>query len=1201
MGKNVIRKYAVWARRELILRVAGKALQYGISEKEMVAVDADSVNGIILTQTEKNQRKALISSINEKGFSQVMEEVAYTWFNRFCALRFMEVNGYLPSHVRVFTDEQNNFKPQILSEAIHLEMEGLDINRVYEYKEADQTEELYKYLLITQCNALNQILPGMFQSIDDYTEMLLPDNLLREGSVIEQMITIIPEDEWKDAVQIIGWLYQYYNSELKEQVFADLKKNIKISRENIPAATQLFTPNWIVRYMVENTLGRLWLEGHPDEELKAGWKYYLDDAQQDTGVQAQLDKIRDRFRSIRPEEIRCIDPCMGSGHILVDMFDVLMSIYESYGYNQRDAARKIIENNLYGLDIDERAAQLANFAVMMKARQYDRRFFNRVVQPHVYSISESNHLDKACVEYFANGDAQLQREIRVLLDELHDAKEYGTILKISQVDFDAIYARFDEINEDINTMREITLRELLPFVQAAQVMAQKYHVVVTNPPYMGISNGNRKLVKYVRDHYPNSKADLFSVFVECCGRMTENSCYYAMIIQPSFISLASFEKQRRAMLSKHSIHSMIHMGRGIFGIDFGSMAFVVSKRRLPGFTGRYFKLHKRTFQYIEPDDIEKLFLLGARKKMLCCDFNRYDTQTGISDDLFGSGTKIHYETKQLNFEKIPGSPVGYWISDALIHTFSNELLGKWLITREGMATAGNERYLRYWFEVRFSAIQFNCNHQDEAAKSNMKWFPYNKGGNFRKWYGNNEFVVDWQNNGFAIKNNRDKKNGRVRSHNYNGAFAFRKGITWSSISAGDISARFTEKGFLFDSKGAKGFCENEENLYPILALINSVTAKTYLEIFSPTMDFKVGDISKIPLHQDVLLNPELTAKTRQLLELSKADWNSFEISWDFKFHPLIRRGLISDAYQAWAAECNDRFDKMKLYEEEINRIIIHIYGLQDELEPEVDDKAVTVHRVYDSREDVPESMNGSNYVLTLQDVVKSLISYAVGCMFGRFSLDSEGLVCADEVWDSSKYISYLPHEDNIIPISDDEYFPDDIVVRFEKFIETVYGKDTLEENLEFIAAALRGRGGTSREVIRNYFINNFFSDHCKTYQKCPIYWLFDSGKKNGFKALIYMHRYQQDILARMRTDYIHEHQARYRTAIGDVQQRINCVSMAERVKMNKRLIKLREQAEELRSYEEKIHHLADQFCRIDLDDGVKHNYGIFREVLAKIR
>ena len=559
MDKNAIKKFAVWARRELIERVSQKAMQYGIEMDSIIDAAADSINGTVLTDVQKNQRRALISQINHKGFEEVMEEVAYTWFNRFISLRFMEVNGYLPTRVRVFTDEENNFKPQIIDEALHLDLDGLNMDRVYEFKNANQTEELYKYLLITQCNALNSVLPGMFQRIADYTELLLPDNLLREGSVIEQMVSTIPEEDWQDAVQIIGWLYQYYNAEKKDEVFAALKKNVKITKENIPAATQLFTPDWIVRYMVENSLGRLWVEGHPNNELKSGWKYYLEEAEQEPEVQAQLTEIRKEYAAMNPEQIKCIDPCCGSGHILAYLFDVLVQIYESYGYTTREAVESIVKNNLYGLDIDDRAAQLAYFVVMMKARQYDRRFFSRQIQPNVYAIQESNGIDRYALEYFCNGDVKLKAAMDSIIKEMHDAKEYGSILNITPVDFAALYARFDEVRDDISMSKESVLNNLLPLVQVAEALAQKYDVVVTNPPYMTISNAGTKVNEYVKKFYPDGKADLFAVFIDRCGLMTRKNGFQAMITQHTWMFLGSYENLR-AKLFSYSLINLLHFG-----------------------------------------------------------------------------------------------------------------------------------------------------------------------------------------------------------------------------------------------------------------------------------------------------------------------------------------------------------------------------------------------------------------------------------------------------------------------------------------------------------------------------------------------------------------------------------------------------------------------------------------------------------------
>ena len=585
MDKNAIKKFAVWARRELIERVSQKAMQYGIEKDNIVDAAADSINGTVLTDTQKNQRRALISQINGKGYEEVMEEVAYTWFNRLIALRFMEVNGYLPTRVRVFTDEENNFKPQIIDEALHLDLDGLNMDKVYEFKNANQTEELYKYLLITQCNALNSVLPGMFQHISDYTELLLPDNLLHEGSVIEQMISTIPEEDWQDAVQIIGWLYQYYNAEKKDEVFAALKKNVKITKENIPAATQLFTPDWIVRYMVENSLGRLWVEGHPNDELKSGWKYYLEEAEQEPDVQAQLAEIRKEYAAMTPEQLKCIDPCCGSGHILAYLFDVLVQIYESYGYTTREAVESIVKNNLYGLDIDDRAAQLAYFAVMMKARQYDRRFFSRQIQPNVYAIRESNDVDKYALEYFCKGDAKLKGAMDSIINEMQDAKEYGSILNITPVDFAALYARFDEVRDDISMSKESVLNDLLPLVQAAQLMSQKYDAVITNPPYMGSRGMSAKLNAFVQKKYPDSKSDMFAVFIEKCRGYTRKDGFYAMITQPSFLFLTVFEALRKNLIATQTISSLLHMGRGIFGIDFGSTAFSLRNTHVRDYVG----------------------------------------------------------------------------------------------------------------------------------------------------------------------------------------------------------------------------------------------------------------------------------------------------------------------------------------------------------------------------------------------------------------------------------------------------------------------------------------------------------------------------------------------------------------------------------------------------------------------------------------
>lgn len=1178
MDKNAIKKFAVWARTELIARVSLKGVEYGITEDNIEDANADSVGGKVLTADEKKQRQALIAEINDKGYKQVMEEVAYTWFNRFSALRFMEVNGYLPSHVRVITDEENNFKPQIITEAIHLDLDGLDMEKVYELKDAEKTEELYKYLLIVQCNALNKILPGMFQKIADYTELLLPDNLLREGSVIQQMIELIPDDDWKDAVQIIGWLYQYYNSEKKDDVFAALKKNVKITKENIPAVTQLFTPDWIVRYMVENSLGRLWLEGHPDvkeqllptkEEQSAyaagnrdpednKWHYYLEEAEQEPEVQTQLAEIRKEYAALTPDQLKVIDPCSGSGHILAYMFDVLMKIYESYGYTTREAVASIVENNLYGLDIDDRAAQLAYFAVMMKARQYDRRFFSRGIQPHVYAIVESNHVDKFAVDYFCNGDKKLTAAMDTIINELHDAKEYGSILTVTPQDWSALYTRFAEIKEDIHISREAALRELLPLVQVAEALAQKYDTVVTNPPYMGASGMSAKLSDYVKKNYPDSKSDLFAMFIEKCGQMPKKNGYQAMITQHAWMFLSSFEKLRTKLLTV-DIVNMAHLGARAFeeigGEVVQTTSFVIRKIHIEDYKGEYCRLIEPTSQQGKAD----MFLTGENR----------------------------YAADQSNFSKIPGSPVAYWVSENFTALFAGKTIRDIAFAGIGMRTGDNDRFLRFWHEIERTKMYCSCANAEEALRVHAKWIPYNKGGEFRRWYGNNEYVVNWENDGKEIKDNTrrvypqlgDNLGWKISNEQY----YFYEGITWTVVSSKKTSFRRYYQGAIISNSGQSVISDNTELLDYLTGLLNTNIVADILAIISPTIGFESGYINKIPVIYDDNKSASIQKLAKCNINCSRDDWDSFETSWDFQHHPLLRKvSTITEAFKQWQAECDDRFNQLKANEEELNRIFIDIYGLQDELTPEVEDKDVTVRKADLGRD------------------IRSFISYAVGCMFGRYSLDVDGLAYAGGKWDASKYASFAADKDNIIPICDDEYFEDDIVGLFVEFVKNVYGEDTLDENLKFIADALGGKG-QPKDVIRNYFLSDFYSDHCKIYQKRPIYWLFDSGKKNGFKALIYMHRYQPDTIARIRTDYVHEQQARYRTAIADLEQRIANASTGERVKLNKKLTTLQAQDTEIRTYEEKIHHLADQMISIDLDDGVKKNYAIFQDVLAKIK
>ena len=1120
MNKNAIQRFAIWARTELISQVSQRAYQYDITADGYGDYDAEAVGGRLLSDDEKKQRQQLISQIRSKGYTQVMEEIAYTWFNRFIALRFMEVNNYLPTHIRVFSDASGAFKPEILSNALHLDLDGLDMEKVSDLIEKNQSEDLYRYLLLTQCNALSSALPRMFETMGSYTELLLPNNILRQDGILGRMVSDIPEEDWTDQVQIIGWLYQYYNTELKDDTFALLKKNVKITKERIPSATQLFTPDWIVRYMVENSLGRLWIEGHPDDELKAGWKYYLDEAEQEADVQAQIEAIRAEYRALRPQDIKVIDPCMGSGHILVYAFDVLVQIYKRAGFSERDAAQSILENNLYGLDIDDRAAQLAYFAVMMKARQYDRRILTRGIQPQIYGPG---------------------------LDP--EVKEYGSLLLVDKVPEAVQYGQLSLLDESDSYKR---------------LLAQKYHVVVTNPPYMAVSNASTKTQDYVKKNFPDSKADLFAVFIERCRMLTKANGYQAMITQHAWMFLSSFEKLREKLQSVDTVN-MVHLGARAFeeigGEVVQTTSFVLRDSHIKDYVGTYCRLIEPTTQQ-------------GKEDMFLADENRYTA-------------------KQSNFSKIPGSPVAYWVSARQFLCFERKELSCNTKCCKGLDSGENVRFLRLWFEVSINRVDFQS-----KTGENIYWCPHNKGGGFRRWYGNLEYILWWKDNGNDIKRH-------PASRPQNLQYSFRSGFTWSNISSGSFSSRYINGSMTFDSTGPMGFPNNSNDLYTQLGFLNSKVSQFLLQILEPTMHYSVGSIQKLPF--DSQRDIKVDSIVQNCINSSKLDWDTFETSWDFQIHPLVRWSRqLYDAtsigatmahyygghpkvscplelcFMLWQGECEERFQTLKSNEEELNRIFIDIYGLQDELTPEVEDRDVTVRRADLGRD------------------IRSMISYAVGCMFGRYSPDTPGLAYAGGEWDDAKYKSFLPDKDNIIPICDDEYFDDDITGRFVKWVEVVFGKEKLEENLKFIADALGGKG-TPREVIRSYFLNDFYADHLKTYQKRPIYWLFDSGKKNGFKALIYMHRYQSDLLARMRTDYVHEQQERYRTQLKHIGDAMDSASASERVKLTKQQKKLQEQALELQKYEEKIHHLADQNIKIDLDDGVKQNYALFEDVLAKIK
>ena len=1227
MNKTAIKNFAIWARNKLITDVSYDARLIGITEDGIAKPLPQSFGGtqfFDIGTTEPysisgeavRQRDKLVEVIRQKekdtdyktAYQYVIEEVAYTWFNRLIAIRFMEVNDYLPSHIRVLSSESGKLEPDLVTTPLDAELPftAEEEAQIFQLKQDNKLDEVFRILFLKQCNALNEILPALFEKTKNYTELLLSLSVIDQDGVVYHLIHDIPEDDFNiergGQVEIIGWLYQYYNTEPKAAAFA---KNGKITKEEIPAVTQLFTPDWIVRYMVENSLGRLWLEGHSDCGLKENWKYYLEEAQQEPEVQVKLSEIRKEYAALSPEDIKLIDPCMGSGHILVYAFDVLMQIYENAGYSQRDAAKSILEHNIYGLDIDDRAYQLAYFAVMMKARQYNRRILNGENTCHVYAIQESNSINRAHLKYFGAGLDDIEKnaakmQLEGLLDTLTDAKEYGSVLNVESYNWDLL-RRFvaaedtaGQISMDSVGVEE-TAEQLNQLIDIGETMARKYWVTVTNPPYAGTSNLSANVNNFVKKNYPDSKADLFAVFIERCRQMTADNGYQAMITQHSWMFLSSFEKLREKLILTETVN-MAHLGARAFeeigGEVVQTTAFVRCANHVDGYKGTYCRLIESTTQQGK----EEMFLAGE---------NRY---TANQDD----------------FAKIPGSPVAYWVSKKFYFAFEHgNLLENIAHPKKGLATTDNGRFLRLWQEISEGTFGIGFKTAKAAWDSKKKWFPINKGGEYRRWYGNKEYVVNWQCDGKEMKEAIVKRyNGgsytkEIRSESR----YFQNSITWSALTAGTSSFRRSDCGALFDSAGSSMF--PEKNWKYLIALLNTKVVNQILGVINPTLNYGAGSIANIPVVFDELYSQNIEQIAEENVELSKTDWNSFEASWDFKKHPLLRNvSAISEAFTMWQAECDDRFNQLKANEEELNRIFIDIYGLQDELTPEIEDKDVTVRKA------------------DLQRDIKSLLSYAVGCMFGRYSIYKDGLLFAGEPYSLQAFADklndrpgtisaeelqrayrnegvvidemFFPDADNVIPITDEEYLDDDIVSRLCDWLKVVYGADTLEANLDYIAKALGNKGSTSREIIRNYFLNDFFKDHCQTYSvtgsgKRPIYWLFDSGKQNGFKALVYLHRYTPDTIGNLRIDYLHKMQRVYESEINRMQDMMDHSENAREVAAaSKRKDKLAKQLKECREYDEKISHLALSRIELDLDDGVKVNYrklqtaqdGKFYEVLA---
>lgn len=1191
MNKTAIKNFAIWARNKLIADVSYDARLIGITEDGIAKPLPQSFGGTqffdigtaepySISGEAVRQRDKLIEVIQQKekdtdyktAYQYVIEEVAYTWFNRLIAIRFMEVNDYLPSHIRVLSSESGKLEPDLVTTPFDAELPftAEEEAQIFQLKQNNKLDEVFRILFLKQCNALNEILPALFEKTKNYTELLLSLSVIDQDGVVYHLIHDIPEDDFNiergGQVEIIGWLYQYYNTEPKAAAFA---KNGKITKEEIPAVTQLFTPDWIVRYMVENSLGRLWVEGHPDCGLKENWKYYLEEAQQEPEVQAKLAEIRKEYAALNPEDIKLIDPCMGSGHILVYAFDVLMQIYESAGYSQRDAAKSILEHNIYGLDIDDRAYQLAYFAVMMKARQYNRRILNGENTCHVYAIQESNSINRAHLKYFGAGMDDIEKnaakmQMEGLLDTLTDAKEYGSILNVESYNWDLLrrFVAAEDTDGQISMDSvgvEDTAEQLNRLIDIGETMAQKYWVTCTNPPYAGMSKMNADLNIFVQDNYADYKSDMFSVFVVKASHMTLKNGFCAFLTPYVWMFIQSYEKMRQYLYKTTTIETLI---------QFEYSAFEEATVPICTFVFRNGYLQKKGCY---------LRLVDFRGGM---EVQKKKTLEAISNHECG----YYYEQSAEIFEKIPNAPAAYWVSPKVGDAYKNSLVKKYMNCKSGIMT-GDDSYIRIWNEVSTNKIKLDCRSANDMGE--YRWFPLNSGGDFRYYYGNNNKIVNLWHDGADIVAN--VKNYRLRDKQY----YFKKGITWGRITSSKIAFREVVDGSLFGDAGPIGFIEKHRRY--LLGFLCTKVALHFLEATNPTLNYQVRDIENLPLLIDNNVHDLVESIVGDAISVEKQDWDAFEASWDFKKHPLLRNvSTISEAFNQWQTECDDRFSKLRANEEELNRIFIDIYGLQDELTPEVEDKDVTVRKA------------------DLQRDIKSLLSYAVGCMFGRYSLDVEGLAYAGGEWDSSKYQNYIPDADNVIPITDEEYLDDDIVSRLCAWLKAVYGADTLEVNLDYIAKALGNKGGTSREIIRNYFLNDFFKDHCQTYSvtgsgKRPIYWLFDSGKQNGFKALVYLHRYTPDTIGNLRIDYLHKMQRVYESEINRMQDMMDHSGNAREVAAaGKRKDKLAKQLKECREYDEKISHLALSRIELDLDDGVKVNYrklqtaqdGKFYEVLA---
>ncbi|MCZ0867151.1 BREX-1 system adenine-specific DNA-methyltransferase PglX [Dasania sp. GY-19] len=1198
MNTNNIKKYAPKARKAFIEAMSKQAAKYGITKKKIEP--AEQKGDLVLIGDRPfpasviKPRERLVKRIEQQGFDQVMEHVAYSWFNRLCAIRYMERKGFLDHGRRVLSAaDGSSGVPQILEECSDVELPGLEQAKVRELKlDGTKDEELYRELLLAQCHALHQAMPFLFEAVADESELLLPENLTRTDSLIRDLVASVPDEDW-DHIEIIGWLYQFYISEKKDQVIGKVVKS-----EDIPAATQLFTPNWIVQYLVQNSVGRQWLQTYPDSPLKAKMPYYIEPAEQTPEVQAQLAAMAPK--ELKPEELSVMDPACGSAHLITEAYRVLKAIYEERGYRTRDIPQLILENNLYGLDIDDRAGQLAAFALMMLAREDDRRIFSRNIRLNVLSLQESANVNLLSLwqslnltgewksgtsqglfeeqqqdlsDFTADNRYQL---LQKTLERFKQAKTLGSLIDVPHDDHEELkelFVTLCELESAGDSMQKVAATQLIPYVHQAVLLAQKYDAVVANPPYMGAKFYTAVLKSFVNTKYKEGNADLYSVFTLRNVQLVKNTGYIGMITIPNWMFLKSFEKLRDCIFQYAPIISLVHNGRGVWGSDFGSCSYILQKDASVDYVGKFLRLFEKQGSVLNVEELERRFHINKR-----------------------------FEFQNSKFTKIPGHPIAYWVSSGVLKLYESEKLigGR---AKKGLTTGDNEQFLRFWWEVSLDKL---------SVFSGRKWFPTQKGGEFRRWFGNYENVINWENNGEAIKSFKFE-DGKPRSVIRNPSFYFKPGITWSDISIGMMSFRYVPEGFVFNASGPTVYSESNHSL---LAFFNSRVAATIAEFTCPTVHFEVGQIQNFP---EVTCVKENLSEIEFLIETSKKDWDSFERSWNFTKNPIVSQvdsdsQTLLDSYNSWVALNKLTIDKTKYFEEENNRRYIQSCQLSEELSCDVplDQISLTINPVYRYGGNLCQEELATKF---RESSVGELVLYVIGCMFGRYSLDREGLVYAhagNEIF--TKFVaegafrSFCADDDGIIPLTDQEWFPDDATNRFREFVKVAWGEEHLQENLDFVAESLclhalkPKKSESSMDTIRRYLSTQFYKDHLKTYKKRPIYWLFSSGKQKAFECLVYLHRYNEGTLSRMRTEYVIPLTAKMAAYAQKLENDKEASGSAAEVKrLEKEIAQLHKQQAELSEFDEKLRHYADQRISLDLDDGVKVNYGKFGDLLAEVK